>query len=151
MCLLELFNYWRQTSANSLKSQATFMLTSWTAFSYAVTWHPYLSFSGDGILKQEVCTLGFLNVVITLGGKQEALTGIVGEGWGRSGGHRLVAGIPAPVPTGRAAVAGRQALLPALTSQICTWTQNTQRPLNYCLENVLLHIPEPSTLHEFTD
>ncbi len=45
-------------------------LTSWTAFSYTVTWHPYLSFSGDGVLKQEVCTLGFLNVVITLGGKQ---------------------------------------------------------------------------------
>ncbi len=118
-------------------------LTSWTVFSYTVTWHPYLSFSGDGVLKQEVCTLGFLNVVITLGGKQEALAGIVGEGRGRSGGHRLVAGIPAPVPTGRAAVAGRQALLPALTSQICTWTQNTQRPLNYCLEDVLLHIPAP--------
>lgn len=87
----------------------------------------YLPFPGDGVLKQEVRALCLLDVVFALRGEQEALADIVGEGWGRSGGHRLVAGVPAPVSASGAAVAGRQALLPAPAGGIgnCTCRSST--------------------------
>ena len=60
-----------------------------------------------GVLKQEVRDLrDIMDDVVTLEREEEALAGVVGERRRRRGGHRLVAGIPAPVATGGAAVAG---------------------------------------------
>lgn len=70
--------------------------------------HIHLPLARYGVLKHEVRALsGILADIITLGREQEALVVIVGQWWGRRRRHRLVAGIPAPVATGWAAVAGR--------------------------------------------
>lgn len=85
----------------------------------------YLSLPRYGVLKQEVCALRPVLVdVVAVGTEQEALAGIVGEGRGRRGGHRLVAGVPAPVAAGGAAVAGRQRLLPGWL-RYCSWERET--------------------------
>lgn len=48
----------------------------------------YLSLPGYGVHKRKMSALcDVLADVITLGGEQEALAGIVGEGWGWRGGH----------------------------------------------------------------
>lgn len=67
----------------------------------------HLSLPRYGVLKHEVrALLAVLPAVVGLGREQEVLAGAVGQRWGRRGGHRLVAGVPAPVPAGGTAVAG---------------------------------------------
>ena len=87
--------------------------------------HVYLSLPGYGVLEQEVGAFWPVLIdVVSLGGEQKALVGIVGEWGGRRGRHRLVAGVPAPVAAGGAAVARRQRLLPGRL-RYCSWKTHT--------------------------
>lgn len=91
--------------------------------------HLYLSLPRYGVLKHEM--RAFCNIlidIITVGWEEEVLVVIIRERRGRCGGHRLVAGIPAPVATSWTAVASRQHLFPSPVGWLwnCIW-KNTQR------------------------
>lgn len=93
--------------------------------------HLYLPFPRYGVLKHEVCVFcDILTDIITLGREQEVLVGIVGQRWGRCGGHRLVAGIPAPVAASGTAVASRQHFFPGPAGWLWDCLKNTHTRIN---------------------
>lgn len=90
--------------------------------------HLYLPFPRYGVLKHEVCVFcDILTDIITLGREQEVLVGIVGQRWGRCGGDRLVAGIPAPVAASGTAVASRQHFFPGPAGWLWDCLKNNTR------------------------
>ncbi len=112
--------------------------------------HLYLSLPRYGVLKHEVRALcDILIDIITLGREQEVLVGVVGKRWGRCGGHWLVTGIPAPVATGRTAVASGQPIFPNPVGWLwnCSWKNTHIHSVNLTDSRLMASMSKKKMFH----